>query len=69
MPQPPPPRRSANSGSLSALTQEQLAHELHVGWATVQRWESGKAIPREIARVQLARLAAQTTKIDWREYM
>lgn len=35
------------------LSQEELAHELGVSFATVNRWENGKTIPSKLARRQI----------------
>lgn len=35
------------------LTQEELAHALHVSFSTVNRWENKKAVPNRMARVLL----------------
>lgn len=34
------------------LSQEELAHELGVSFATINRWENGKTIPFKLARRQ-----------------
>jgi ribosome-binding protein aMBF1 (putative translation factor) len=34
------------------LSQEELAHELGVSFATVNRWENGKTTPSKLARRQ-----------------
>lgn len=36
-----------------AISQEDLARELGVSYATVNRWENGQARPSKLARVQL----------------
>ena len=36
-----------------AMSQEDLARELGVSYATVNRWENGQAKPSKLARVQL----------------
>jgi putative transcriptional regulator len=36
-----------------ALSQEDLARELGVSYATVNRWEKGRAKPSKLARAQL----------------
>jgi putative transcriptional regulator len=36
-----------------AISQEDLARELGVSYATVNRWENGQAKPSKLARVQL----------------
>jgi Predicted transcriptional regulator len=35
------------------ITQEELAHAVHVSFSTVNRWENKKAIPNRMARVLL----------------
>jgi DNA-binding transcriptional regulator YiaG len=35
------------------MSQEQLARELHVSFATVNRWENGKNSPNMIAKKEL----------------
>ena len=32
------------------ITQEELAHSVHVSFSTVNRWENKKAIPNRMAR-------------------
>jgi len=34
------------------ISQEELAHELGVSFATINRWENGKTIPFKLARMQ-----------------
>lgn len=34
------------------LSQEELAHALGVSFASINRWENGKASPSKLARVQ-----------------
>jgi putative transcriptional regulator len=34
------------------ISQEALAHELRVSFATVNRWENGKTTPFKLARMQ-----------------
>ena len=34
------------------LSQEELAHELGVSFATINRWENGKTVPFKLARAQ-----------------
>jgi putative transcriptional regulator len=36
-----------------SISQEDLARELGVSYATVNRWENGQAKPSKLARVQL----------------
>ena len=35
------------------LSQEDLARELHVSFATVNRWENGQSRPSRLAKLQL----------------
>lgn len=35
------------------ITQEELAHAIHVSFSTVNRWENKKAIPNRMARALL----------------
>jgi len=35
------------------ITQEELAHSIHVSFSTVNRWENKKAVPNRMARVLL----------------
>lgn len=35
------------------ITQEELAHAVHVSFSTVNRWENKKAVPNRMARVVL----------------
>lgn len=35
------------------ITQEELAHEIHVSFSTVNRWENKKAVPNRMARALL----------------
>ena len=35
------------------ITQEELAHSIHVSFSTVNRWENKKAKPNRMARVLL----------------
>lgn len=35
------------------ITQEELAHAVHVSFSTVNRWENKKAVPNRMARVLL----------------
>ncbi|MBW2561320.1 MAG: helix-turn-helix transcriptional regulator [Deltaproteobacteria bacterium] len=35
------------------ISQEELAHELGVSFATINRWENGKTKPFKLARAQL----------------
>ncbi|MEC4686307.1 MAG: helix-turn-helix transcriptional regulator, partial [Nitrospirota bacterium] len=34
------------------ISQEELAHELGVSFATINRWENGKTTPFKLARAQ-----------------
>ena len=34
------------------ISQEELAHELRVSFATINRWENGKTTPFKLARTQ-----------------
>ena len=36
-----------------ALSQEDLARQLGVSYATVNRWENGQSVPSKLAKVQL----------------
>lgn len=44
------------------LTQEELAHELGVSFATINRWENGKTIPFKLARAQFDAFCAKMIK-------
>jgi len=46
-----------------ALSQEELAHALGVSFATVNRWENGKAIPSKLAQRQFEQFCKQK-KLD-----
>ena len=35
------------------ITQEELAHSVHVSFSTVNRWENKKAVPNRMARALL----------------
>jgi len=51
-----------------ALSQEDLARELGVSFATVNRWENSKAKPSKLARGQLDAFCARMTgagKLDF----
>jgi len=41
------------------LSQEELAHELGVSFATVNRWENGKTVPSKLARRQFDQLCKE----------
>ena len=45
-----------------ALSQEDLARELGVSYATVNRWENGQSRPSKLARAQLDAFCARMTK-------
>jgi transcriptional regulator with XRE-family HTH domain len=45
-----------------ALSQEDLARELGVSFATVNRWENGKSRPSRLARTQLDNFCARMTR-------
>ena len=45
-----------------ALSQEDLARELGVSFATVNRWENGKSRPSKLARAQLDSFCAKMTR-------
>ena len=36
-----------------SLTQKQLAEKLNVTFATVNRWENGRAVPNKLAQVKI----------------
>jgi len=42
-----------------ALSQEDLAREIGVSFATVNRWENGKSKPSRLARAQFDNLCAR----------
>lgn len=42
-----------------AVSQEQLARQLSVSYATVNRWENHQNIPSQLARAQLATFCQQ----------
>ncbi len=42
-----------------ALSQEDLAREIGVSFATVNRWENGKAQPSKLAKVQFDSFCAK----------
>jgi predicted ATPase/DNA-binding CsgD family transcriptional regulator/DNA-binding XRE family transcriptional regulator len=54
-------RRLRALRSTRGLSQEQLARDLGVSFATVNRWEGGKTAPSARARRELARLEAELT--------
>ena len=43
-------------------SQENLARELGVSFATVNRWENGKAVPSKLAAIQLEKIFAGKAK-------
>ena len=45
-----------------ALSQEDLARELGVSFATVNRWENGKSRPSKLARTQFDKFCAKMTR-------
>ena len=45
-----------------ALSQEDLARELGVSYATVNRWENGQSKPSKLARVQLDAFCIKMTR-------
>ena len=45
-----------------ALSQEDLARELGVSFATVNRWENGKSRPSKLARAQLDSFCGKMTR-------
>lgn len=53
-------RRLRELRSTRGLSQEQLARDLGVSFATVNRWEGGKTVPSARARRELDRLEAET---------
>jgi DNA-binding transcriptional regulator YiaG len=44
------------------LSQEALAHELGVSFATINRWENGKTVPFKLARRQFEAFCEKMTK-------
>jgi len=44
------------------LSQEALAHELGVSFATINRWENAKTVPFKLARAQFDAFCAKMTK-------
>jgi len=54
------------------ISQEELAHELGVSFATINRWENGKTIPFKLARMQFdafcERMSA-ANKLDLTEWI
>jgi len=41
------------------ISQEELAHELGVSFATINRWENGKTTPFKLAKVQFDNFCAK----------
>lgn len=41
------------------LSQEELAHELEVSFATINRWENAKTVPFKLARNQFEKFCAR----------
>jgi len=44
------------------LSQEDLAREIGVSYATVNRWENGKSKPSKLARAQFDNFCAKMTR-------
>ena len=44
------------------ISQEELAHELRVSFATINRWENGKTTPFKLARAQFDAFCEKMTK-------
>lgn len=44
------------------LSQEELAHELGVSFATINRWENGRTVPFKLARRQFEAFCARMTE-------
>ena len=44
------------------LSQEELAHELGVSFATINRWENGKTTPFKLARAQFKAFCDKMTE-------
>ena len=44
------------------LSQEALAHELRVSYATINRWENGKTAPFKLAREQFDAFCQKKTE-------
>jgi putative transcriptional regulator len=44
------------------ISQEELAHELGVSFATINRWENGKTTPFKLARAQFDAFCKKMTK-------
>ena len=41
------------------ISQEELAHELRVSFATINRWENGKSQPSKLAKAQFDNFCAK----------
>ena len=44
------------------ISQEELAHELGVSFATINRWENGKTTPFKLARAQFGAFCKKMTE-------
>jgi len=44
------------------ISQEELAHELGVSFATINRWENGKTMPFKLAQAQFDAFCEKMTK-------
>jgi DNA-binding transcriptional regulator YiaG len=44
------------------LSQEDLAREIRVSWASVNRWENGKAAPSKMAKERLERYCVRKVR-------
>ena len=44
------------------ISQEELAHELGVSFATINRWENSKTTPFKLARAQFDNFCARMTR-------
>lgn len=44
------------------MSQEELAHELGVSFATINRWENEKTVPSRLARTQFENFCKRMTK-------
>ncbi|HUS59579.1 MAG TPA: helix-turn-helix domain-containing protein [Planctomycetota bacterium] len=49
---------------LSGLSQEEFARELGISFATVNRWENGRALPSRLALRLLEQFKKRTTRIQ-----
>lgn len=45
-----------------ALSREELAHALGVSFATVNRWENGKAVPSKLAQATFDNFCSRMTR-------